>query len=494
MHLPKLTMALPMNEMMKPPMLLLALTAGCLMTSATGAMAETRNVILIIGDGMDSHQITIARNYLHGATGRLTLDTMPHLSSAQVITMNERKPDQPVFVADSASSGTALATGEVTSRGRIATTAGTDQPLPSIAELAMAAGYRAGIVTTSSVTDATPAVFAAHINYRFCENPTEMVTDSVDCSAYLKVNGGPGSVAEQLAESGLDVILGGGSMHFEQQAEMTTASVLDLARQHGFKIVNSRRQLVDVIATANGQGKLLGLFAEKHLAVRMQGENGRVAEAVERSLLNRLHSALGSVTLPEPMGCEPNPAAQDTPSLVSLARAAVLHLEAAVRHNRGLGSDAGSASSRARQQQGFMLMVESASIDKQSHVRNPCGSIGELEQLDEVVAFAMDYAKAQPGTLVLVTSDHSHAAQLIPETTLYARLQLPIYTPGKMARLITRDGSLMGVNYATNNFFAEEHTGAAVPVYANDEIKGGLPAYMLQSDVFGLMRDHLDLR
>ncbi|MCP4036641.1 MAG: alkaline phosphatase, partial [bacterium] len=35
-----------------------------------------RNVILIIGDGMDDHQITIARNYLEGARGRLTLDAM----------------------------------------------------------------------------------------------------------------------------------------------------------------------------------------------------------------------------------------------------------------------------------------------------------------------------------------------------------------------------------------------------------------------------------
>ena len=35
-----------------------------------------------------------------------------------------------------------------------------------------------------------------------------------DCSQDLKANGGKGSIAEQLAESRLDVILGGGSKHF----------------------------------------------------------------------------------------------------------------------------------------------------------------------------------------------------------------------------------------------------------------------------------------
>ena len=34
---------------------------------------------------------------------------------------------------------------------------------------------------------------------------------------------------------------------------------------------------------------------------------------------------------------------------------------------------------------GFFLMVESASIDKQSHGRNACGSIGEMEQLEEAL-------------------------------------------------------------------------------------------------------------
>ncbi len=431
------------------------------------AYAEPRNVILIIGDGMDDHQITIARNYLHGAQGRLAMDTMALRSSMQVITIDEE--GNPVYVADSANSGTAMATGEITSRGRISTSAGDDTDIPTIAEMASAAGYKTGIVSSASVTDATPAVFGAHINLRFCENPQEMVTDRVDCSKDLKENGGPGSISEQLATSDLDVILGGGMQHFAAQTA-GGEPVVNIAMAHGYHLVLTPAAL----PAAPKDKKLLGLFAGEHLAVRMQGSDARIAEDVDVSITNNLHWSLGSATYPELMTCEPNPAAAETPSILSLTQAAVEHLS----HEN---------------ERGFFLMVESASIDKQAHARNPCGSIGELEQLDEVVQFARDYAAANPGTLIMVTADHSQAAQLVPETSLFNALGIPVFTPGKLARIKTREGGVMGVNYATNSFFASEHTGAAVPFYANEALTGKLPIYIMQTDVFRYARDHLGL-
>ena len=44
-----------------------------------------RQVILIIGDGMDEHQITIARNYLKGARGQLVMDGLPVRAAAQIL-------------------------------------------------------------------------------------------------------------------------------------------------------------------------------------------------------------------------------------------------------------------------------------------------------------------------------------------------------------------------------------------------------------------------
>ena len=97
-------------------------------------------VILIIGDGMDQNQITIARDYLAGYQGRLTLDTLPVRSNVQIQTVVEENPSMPEYVADSANTATSIASGIVTSTGRIGTTAGTDLDVPTIMEIAAAAG------------------------------------------------------------------------------------------------------------------------------------------------------------------------------------------------------------------------------------------------------------------------------------------------------------------------------------------------------------------
>lgn len=438
--------------------------------------AAARAVILIIGDGMDDQQITIARNYLKGASGQLLLDEMPLRASAGVLTVADAVDGKPLYVADSANTATSMATGVVTSRARIATSAGSDEDLTTIVELAAAAGYRTGLVTTASVTDATPAAFTAHVSFRLCEDPSTMVDISYKeiplggCPADLKANGGEGSIAEQLASSSVQVILGGGRKHFKPEAEGERVTVAELATQQGFQVVTSREELLQATPT----GRLLGLFSADTMPVRLQGEHGREAEAPEPSALNHLHRYLGDVTLPAPMRCVPNPAAADVPSLQQMTEAALARLS---RDN----------------ERGFFLMIESASIDKQSHERKPCGSIGEVEQLNEALASALAYADRHANTLILVTADHAQAAQLVPEESLYAAFPIPIYSPGKIARIVTPEGGLMGVNYATNNFSHEEHTGANVPLYANEAGIGRLPTYIRQPEIFTVMRDYLGL-
>lgn len=51
-------------------------------------------------------------------------------------------------------------------------------------------------------------------------------------------------------------------------------------------------------------------------------------------------------------------------------------------------------------------MVEGASIDKTSHSQSTAEMIGDLLAFDQAVGLALDYAKAHPGTLVVVTADH----------------------------------------------------------------------------------------
>ncbi|MCZ6475451.1 MAG: alkaline phosphatase, partial [Gammaproteobacteria bacterium] len=239
-----------------------------------GALSDPK-VILIIGDGMDDQQITIARNYLVGSEGRLTLDQLPYRGAALVQTVAEDDPSRPVYVADSANTATSMATGRLTSSGRIATTAETGEDIVTIMELAHSAGLGTGIVTTSSLTDATPASFVAHVNDRWCQNPDSMeaifgpLRISIDCSQEYKANGGRGSIVEQLAASDVDILLGGGSEHFEKLSENSQMTVLDVAVANGYRVVLNREEL----AKAYVGGKVLGLFAPNTMPVRLRGED-----------------------------------------------------------------------------------------------------------------------------------------------------------------------------------------------------------------------------
>lgn len=459
--------------------LIVTTIVGCFISLPTLSQAqkttETRNVILIIGDGMDDQQITMARNYLKGAQGQLLLDTLPVRSSVQVLTVAEESPEQAVYVADSANSATAMATGTMTSRGRIATSAKTDKDISTIAEQAKQQGFSVGIVTTASVTDATPASFISHVNQRTCENPMMMVEAELrgsaisDCSNDLIAQGGLGSIAEQIANSPYDVIMGGGLEHFETSNEQGSQSILKSAQANQFHVVQTAVELTEL----PDDKKVLGLFASKHLPVKWQGENGRIAEQPEPSLLNKIDWRIGDVTLPEPMKCEPNPEYGDTPSMVQMTNAALASLN--------------------NNSKGFFLIIESASIDKQSHARNPCGSIGELDQLEATVQAALSFAETQTNTLVMITADHGQAAQIIPDKSLFAAVGVPIYTPGHVARIITPEGSIMAVNYATNDFPYEEHTGVNVPLFANKVGQDFIPRMIKQTDIYHLMAAYLGI-
>jgi len=429
-------------------------------------VAAAPSVILIIGDGMDDDQITIARNYLVGSTGRLVLDSMAFRGAVQVQAVAEADPTAAVYVSDSANTATSMATGEVTSPSRIATTAGSDQDLTTIMELAQGAGLKTGIVTTSSVTDATPASFIAHIGQRFCQGPRGMKMSlpglglEVDCSPDLKANGGAGSISEQIVDSGIDVVLGGGVQHFDQPAEGgDTATVTDAAIANGYSVVRNRGELMG----AGANGRLLGLFSRDTMPVRWRGENDAKAQLLER---------VGEeVQLPEPFVCEPDPGFEGMPTLAEMTRAALGRLD---------GDD------------GFMLMIESASIDKQSHLRRPCGHIGELQQLDEALALALEFAEGHSETLVLVTADHSHAAQVVTDAGGFVGSRYA--SPGYFARLRTADGVLMGVNYATSDSPAQEyHTGSQIPLFASGAGARDLPSFVAQRELFGIMARHLNL-
>ncbi len=149
---------------------------------ATGCVGGERpkNVIFLIGDGMGVAHVTAAKV----AFGELEMERFPYGGICGTF------PDGS-FVTDSAASGTALATGFKTVNGAISVTP-EDAVLKTALEYAEENGMATGLVVTCSITHATPAVFAAHIDDR----------------------GKNHEIAEQLTVSGVDVLFGGGAGYF----------------------------------------------------------------------------------------------------------------------------------------------------------------------------------------------------------------------------------------------------------------------------------------
>ncbi|MET0931554.1 MAG: alkaline phosphatase, partial [Aeromicrobium sp.] len=194
--------------------------------SATLAAAinpdKPRNVILIIGDGTDDSIITAARNYELGAKGRFALDELPFTGAMTTFGLKTgpNPDDYPInYVSDSAPTASGWSTGKKTVDSRLSQGPSSADTVPgedyeTVLEKYKKQGKRTGNVSTAEITDATPAAAASHINLRACQGPTDITP--ANCPAAKKSNGGKGSIAEQLVDNKIDVILGGGLNRYNQ--------------------------------------------------------------------------------------------------------------------------------------------------------------------------------------------------------------------------------------------------------------------------------------
>ena len=129
----------------------------CLLSPVAGSAqvrkVQPRNIILVIGDGMGFEQVRAGNLYAGQA---LSFEKFSFSSS--IATENVSGG-----TTDSAAAATALATGMLVNNGVISVALpGDGGALGTIAEQYKVAGKEIGFVTTSFMTDATPAAFGAH--------------------------------------------------------------------------------------------------------------------------------------------------------------------------------------------------------------------------------------------------------------------------------------------------------------------------------------------
>ena len=163
-----------------------------------------------------------------------------------------------------AAGGTALATGVKTYDGAIAVDT-SQRPVGTILEGAERKGLATGLVVTSRLTHATPAVFSAHVADRDLEN----------------------EIARQQLNKDIEVLLGGGRRHFIPETMNGSArndekNLLNRAQKQGYDIVETADELAAV-----DDGPVLGLFSDSHMAYeidRDETDQPSLATLTQRAL------------------------------------------------------------------------------------------------------------------------------------------------------------------------------------------------------------------
>jgi alkaline phosphatase len=413
-----------------------------------------KNVIFLLGDGMGTQEITAAR-YYEGVHNELNVDRMPFtgFDTTWSVKPAAAPPYLPDYDPDSASTGTAWATGQKTlderiSQGPSSAIAVPGKNLKTVLENAQKRGMKVGDVSTAEITDATPAVLASHISLRGCQGPADMAA----CPLETKGAGGLGSIAEQEVDHKVDVLLGGGRNRFTAaigSGPDAGKTVVQSAQAKGYRYVTSADELSTV---PNGHKPVLGLFNTGNMSLEWTGPAAATGK--------------GNV----PAACTEGQRPGNEPSLAAMTKRAIDLLD-------------------DDNHKGFFLQVEGASIDKQDHATNACGQIGETIAFDRAIGVALDYQRHHPDTLVVVTADHSHTSQIVGEDS--AGSGLPT---GYSTNLLTKDGQTLSLTYGTAGYGgpnaapvaappSQQHTGAVVPVWASGP--GGLA-------VLGT-NDHTDL-
>lgn len=406
---------------------------------------KAKNVVLFIGDGMGDSEITVARDYLKGANGHFDgLDAVGQPSAlddvqagtGQYTTFSvgngskdsavgkdgdgklvaNPNPGKLTPVTDSSASGSAWATGTKTYNNAVDVDI-YGNPQLNLFELAKAAGKATGNVTTAEIQDATPAVLESHSSERACYGP-QGKTDGTSNNAskqclinQLKENGGIGSISEQLLDTRADVTIGGGSKYFRQTVqggEYKGKTVWEQAKEMGFQTVENDPAAMNALQYKDGQ-PVLALMSDGNMPTKFNPSKATVKDPAKDA---------------NPTVCTPNAdwLGNQGSSLKDMTKKAL-----------DLLNDNPNG-----QKNGFFLQVEGASIDKQDHAGNACGQIGETDDFDQAIAYAMQNVDLT-NTLVIVTADHAHTSQILNAQPAYALSTV----------LKTADGNNMVVSYGT---------------------------------------------
>ena len=228
------------------------------------ASGKVRGVVFMVSDGMSPGVLTLAESFSRLTRKRGTewwrLFNDPAAARGLMDTASANS-----MVTDSAAASSAWGGGQRVNNGaiNISPEGKAIEPIAAILKNS-APATRVGLVTTATVTHATPAGFAASVPKRANEN----------------------DIAPQYLNR-VDVILGGGSGYFDAAKRPDKRDLRGDFAKAGYGICNSRDQL-----PAARQKKLLGTFTRGHLPFSIDRDHDAKLAASVPTLAEMTDAAL----------------------------------------------------------------------------------------------------------------------------------------------------------------------------------------------------------
>jgi alkaline phosphatase len=227
---------------------------------------QPRNIIFMVADGMSPSVLPLAEHFsrLVRGKGLLWRALVERPESARGL-MDMASLDS--LVTDSSAASSSWGSGARIFNGMVNMLPDGTKLTP-LADVARGRGKRVGLVTTATVTHATPAGFAAVERRRDDEE----------------------RIAEQYIRN-VDVIIGGGRKFFESAARSDGKDVVRLYRDAGYVYASVKDELTRAARSA----KILGLFSGGHVPYTIDHRHDKTLLANVPSLAEMTETALASL-------------------------------------------------------------------------------------------------------------------------------------------------------------------------------------------------------
>ncbi|HMA59982.1 MAG TPA: alkaline phosphatase [Halanaerobiales bacterium] len=228
---------------------------------------------------------------------------------------------------------------------------------------------------------------------------TNKVTDATPAAFAVSAESrdDEGAIAKAILNNDVEVVLGGGADEFT--AETAGEDVVKMAKEMGYEHVTNETELANAEAPNN---KLLGLFNPSYMNYKLDRDNVNSNE----------------------------------PSLKEMTKKAVQVL--------------------SRDEDGFFLMSEGARIDHAAHAADIHGVVAETLEFDETVEYAVEWAKKNGNTMVVVVADHETLGFSVTEPMNKEALMNIEVSPEYMAAQMKEKKNEPGMTIESiKNVFAE---------------------------------------